>query len=97
VFGFKAGTGRTRRAPERYAADIELELTDRAGRVWRPRAQGLTTFPWQCWANMVAFNVLASWECDGQQGYGEIMDFFELPQLTALNAAASTRVPSAPG
>jgi hypothetical protein len=35
---------------------------------------------------MVGFNVLATWECAGRTGYGEIQDFFELPQLNGLNA-----------
>jgi hypothetical protein len=35
---------------------------------------------------MVGFNVLAEWECEKRTGYGEIQDFFELPQLNALNA-----------
>ena len=56
-------------------------------------AEGLTTFPWQCWPNMVSFNVLGRWRCGDLVGYGEIQDFFEMPQLTALNAAPATRAP----
>lgn len=93
VLGLKAGAGRVQRRPERYAESVELELTDRNDRVWRLQARGCTTFPWQCWANMVSFNVLAQWVCEGQAGWGEIQDFFELPQLNALNAAPATRVP----
>ncbi len=96
VHGLKAGSGRTVRVRDRYAERVELELVDRDGRTWRPVATALTSFPWQCWANMVAFNVLARWEMDGRVGYGEIQDFFELPQLTRLNAAPATRVASAP-
>ncbi|MFS8035493.1 hypothetical protein ACI7BZ_00775 [Xanthobacter sp. AM11] len=95
VFGLKAGHGHTVRLRDRFADQVELELTDRTGRVWKLAAKGLTTFPWQCWANMVAFNVLARWEMDGQTGYGEIQDFFELPQLTRLNAQDATRVVAA--
>ena len=94
VFGLKAGTGRTVRKSDRFASTVELELTDKTGRVWRLQAWGLTAFPWQCWANMVAFNVLARWEMNGLVGYGEIQDFFELPQLTRLNASQTTRVAS---
>ncbi|PZQ50713.1 MAG: hypothetical protein DI556_06235 [Rhodovulum sulfidophilum] len=92
VFGLKAGTGRTARRFDRYAEQVELELTDRADRVWKLRAEGLTSFPWQCWANMISFNVLGRWEMNGRTGYGEIQDFFELPQLTRLNAFEATRV-----
>ena len=92
VFGLKAGRGKTVRKVDRYAASVELALTDSRGREWRLDAEGLTTFPWQCWANMVAFNVLARWRCGAQTGYGEIMDFFEVPQLTALNGALSTQI-----
>ena len=55
-------------------------------------AEGLTTFPWQCWPNMVSFNALGRWRCGGLVGYGEIQDFFEMPQLTAFNADPATRV-----
>jgi hypothetical protein len=41
---------------------------------------------------MVSFNVLGRWQCGSLIGYGEIQDFFEMPQLTALNADAATRV-----
>jgi hypothetical protein len=42
---------------------------------------------------MVSFNVLARWRCQDLVGYGEIQDFFEMPQLTALNADPATRAP----
>jgi hypothetical protein len=92
VFGLKAGVGWTTRVRDRFADRVELELTDRVGRSWKLSAEGLTTFPWQCWANMIAFNVLGRWEMNGRVGYGEIQDFFELPQLTRLNSEATTRV-----
>ena len=92
VFGLKAGRGRTVRTRDRYAAAVELVLTDINDREWRLNAEGLTSFPWQCWANMVSFNVLGRWQMDGKTGYGEIQDFFELPQLTQLNAQQGTRV-----
>ena len=56
---------------------------------------GLTTFPWLCWPNMVGFNVLLRWRCNGLTGYGELYDFCELPALTALNGTPATRVSSA--
>lgn len=93
IFGLKAGDGRTIRRVERYADQVELVLTDVNNREWRLAGRGRTTFPWQCWPNMVAFNVLAEWTLDGQIGHGEIMDFFESPQLARLNASAGTRRP----
>lgn len=95
VYGLKAGRGRARRGRDRYADLVELQLVDRDGREWRLKGTGLTSFPWQCYANMVGFNVLARWELDGKVGYGEIQDFFELPQLTRLNADPATRIASA--
>ncbi len=95
VFGFKAGEGKTVRKHDRFADTVELTLTDKLERVWKLQAKGLTSFPWQCWANMVAFNVLGRWEMNGLTGYGEIQDFFELPQLTRLNADPETRIPAA--
>ena len=35
------------------------------------------------------------WRCGDLVGYGEIQDFFELPQLTTLNADPATRAPVA--
>jgi hypothetical protein len=96
VYGLKAGTGAVRRNSDRYADTVVLELTDSRGRVWNLRGQGLTTFPWQCWPNMVSFNCLGQWECEGEIGFGEIQDFFELPVLNALNSEAATRVKSTP-
>jgi hypothetical protein len=96
VLGLKAGRGLTRRRPDRYAETVELELTDRDGRAWRLKGEGMTTFPWQPWASMIGFNVLARWECDGRVGYGEIQDLIELSQLTALNSDPATRIASAP-
>lgn len=95
IFGLKAGRGRTVRVRDRFADRVELELVDRNDRSWLLTGAGLTSFPWQCWANMVGFNVLARWDLDGRTGYGEIQDFFELPQLTRLNADAATRIGTA--
>lgn len=90
VYGLKAGTGRVERLQERYPEHISLELTDSIDRVWKAKGFALTTFPWQCWPNMVSFNSLFEWEMQGNQGHGEVQDFFELPQLNALNSASAT-------
>ncbi|WP_454625397.1 DUF7064 domain-containing protein [Bradyrhizobium cenepequi] len=92
VFGLKAAYGTTKRSRDRYADEVDLVLVDSSDREWRLRGKGLTSFPWQCWPNMVSFNALARWTCDGLTGYGEIQDFFEMPQLTALNSKPATRV-----
>ncbi|RZZ88463.1 DUF7064 domain-containing protein [Pseudoxanthomonas winnipegensis] len=91
VFGFKAGKGKVLRKVDRYADTVELELTDSEDRVWKLRGKGMTSFPWQCYANTVGFNVLARWDVNGEVGYGELQEFFELPALTRLNADARTR------
>lgn len=96
VYGLKSGSGRVAREQERYASHVELTLTDRTGRVFNLTGEGLTTYPWQCWPNMVSFNVLAEWRCDGHQGFGEIQDFFEIPQLNDLNSKPDTIRPSRP-
>lgn len=96
VYGLKAGTGRVERPQERYPERVRLSLTDSADRELSLEGRALTTFPWQCWPNMVSFNALCEWSCDGLTGYGEVQDFFELPQLNALNGAAATRRPSRP-
>jgi hypothetical protein len=51
---------------------------------------------------MVSFNALCEWDMRGGgtastwKGHGEVQDFFELPQLNALNSAAATRRLSRP-
>lgn len=94
VYGLKAGSGRVTRTQDRYADTLLLEVTDSRGRVWALNGKGLTTFPWQCWPNMVSFNCLGKWECNGEMGYGEIQDFFELPVLNALNSDPLTCITS---
>jgi hypothetical protein len=91
VFGLKGGKGRVRREVDRYARAVELQLLDCAERTWSLCGEGLTSFPWECHTNTVGFNVLASWRMNGLLGYGEIQEFFELPQLTRLNANPATR------
>lgn len=96
VHGLKAGTGSVQRPQERYPEQITLELTDSSDRVWKAGGHALTTFPWQCWPNMVSFNSLFAWDMNGQRGHGEVQDFFELPQLNALNSATATTRASRP-
>ncbi|MDF2464873.1 MAG: hypothetical protein K0Q43_3108 [Ramlibacter sp.] len=91
VFGLKAGTGQTVRIQERYPDTIVLQLIDSADRSWVLNGQALTTLPRQAWSNMVVFNSLCQWDCNGVKGYGEVQDCFELPNLTVLNSAAPTR------
>ncbi|MBC8752092.1 MULTISPECIES: DUF7064 domain-containing protein [Paraburkholderia] len=92
VYGLKSGTGATVRTEDRYPEHIQLALTDIDNRTWELRGDATTTFPWQCWPNMVAFNTLSKWQCQEHIGYGEVMDFFEVPSLTRLNATPETAV-----
>lgn len=96
VFGLKAATGETQRSQERYPDSISMRITDSADRVWTLDGKSLTTFPWLFVPNNVGFNSLLEWTCNGQKGYGEAMDFIELPALTALNSDAATSRPSRP-
>ncbi len=96
VFGLKSATGRTARTRDRFPDTVDLVVTDSSDQTLRLHGQGLTTFPWLCWPNMVSFNALARWTCGDLTGYGEVQDFFELPQLTRLNADPATRVASLP-
>ena len=91
IFGFQSGTGRTTRTRDRFPDTVELALTDSSGQSWTLHGKGMTTFPWLCWPNMVSFNALAAWTCGDLAGHGEVQDFFELPQLTRLNADPATR------
>jgi hypothetical protein len=90
ALGLVSGQGTTIRDADFYARTVELTLLDVAGNEHRFTARGMTRFPWQCWPNMVGFNVLAEWQSAGATGYGEIQDFVDLTRLTrgqALGAA----------
>jgi hypothetical protein len=90
VHGLKAGTGRVRRRGH-YADEVTLRLVDRRDRVWELQGRGMTAFPWNAWPNVVGYNVLARWECEGRTGHGEIQDFFGVQTLCELAH------PAAPG
>ena len=96
VFGLKAGAGQTIRLQERYPETISLQLTDSADRPWTLQGHALTTMPWVYVPNNVGFNCLCEWTCGSLRGHGEVMDFYELPVLNALNSVASTLRPSRP-
>jgi hypothetical protein len=83
VAGLKAGQGRTERRGF-YPEHIELSVTDARDRNWDFAGTPLTTFPWQAWPGTVGHNVLARWQCRGQTGYGEVMDFIGLHALTEI-------------
>ena len=88
VTGLVSGSGRTSRDADLYARTTDLSLVDAAGRQLELHGTGLTRFPWLAWPNMVGFNVLARWECDGRTGYGELQDFVDVTRLTGLSVAA---------
>jgi hypothetical protein len=96
VFGLKAATGETIRRQERYPDSVSLLLTDNADRAWKLNGRALTTLPWLFVPNNVGFNSLLEWTCNGQKGYGEVMDFVELPALNALNSDPATLRASRP-
>ena len=89
MYGLAAGHGTVKRGPDRFPDTVELSFEDSRGKAHQLSAQALTSFPWQCWPNMVAFNALARWQYGGREGYGEIQDFFELPKLNRLNSATA--------
>lgn len=85
MHGLRAGHGLTERGgcfPRR----TRLELTDRRGVTWEVEGEAQTTFPWLCWPDMVGFNVLHRWRSQAGDGWGEVMDFYGMPQVTELYA-----------
>lgn len=88
MLGLRHGTGRSKRRGF-YARETQLQLTDAAGGTWQLQGEATTSFPWQCWPDMVAFNVLDRWqlEGDGRQLWGDIMDFVGMPVLTEIYSA----------
>ena len=86
VLGLTSGSGSVRRGPDRFLETIDLTFEDITGETHILSGQALTNFPWQCWPNMIAFNVLAEWQYGSEKAYGEVQDFFELPKLNRLNA-----------
>ncbi len=85
LVGLAGGGGTVVRGPDRFARQVTLAFTDAHGNAHELEGASLTSFPWQCWPNMVAFNCLARWQYRGRQGHGEIQDFYELPQITRIN------------
>ena len=94
LYGLASGGGTVDRQVDRFPASVSLDFVDSRGERHQLSGQALTSFPWQCWPNMVSFNALARWQYHGREGYGEIQDFFELPQLTRLNNVANTARPA---
>jgi hypothetical protein len=92
AFGLRSGSGRTTRDERLYAREVDLEVTDVRGEVHRLHGEGLTRFPWQAWPNMIGFNVLARWTVNGREGYGELQDFVEAGNLSALADRAAPMV-----
>ncbi|MGQ0464338.1 MAG: DUF7065 domain-containing protein [Sporichthyaceae bacterium] len=90
LYGLKAGHGTTKRDDDLFPTDISLEVTDIRDTTHVIHGVPTTKFSWQCWPNMMGFNPLNQWTSDqapGQTGWGEVMDFYEIPQLTAVHAA----------
>lgn len=83
VLGLKAGDGESVR-DGLYPVSTRLRIVDRLDREWRLEGAAQTTFPWQAWPDVVGFNVLHEWRCDGRTGLGEAIDFLGMSQITAL-------------
>jgi hypothetical protein len=84
MLGLKAGAGVARRS-DFYPEEFEIEVTDASDRTFFLTGQSKTTFPWQAWPGTVGHNVLAAWQVDGQDGWGECMDFIGLEQLCRVH------------
>jgi hypothetical protein len=74
IVGLKAGEGTSVREGL-YPMSTELEVVDAQDRTWHLQGRAQTAFPWQCWPDMVGFNVLHRWQVDGRDAWGEVMDF----------------------
>jgi hypothetical protein len=94
VSGLAAGTGVTVRDEEFFARTVEFTVLDADGNEHHVVGRGMTRFPWQCWPNMVGFNVLAQWHSAGLTGYGEIQDFVDVTRLTRGQALSSASAAS---
>ncbi|MDX6381962.1 MAG: hypothetical protein QOI57_2986 [Rubrobacteraceae bacterium] len=83
VHGLKAGEGESTRSGM-FPMTTRLRVVDRRDREWVLDGSAKTTFPWQAWPGVVAFNVLHEWRCEDRTGFGEVMDFLGLGQITAI-------------
>ena len=83
VLGLTAGDGQSVRDGP-YPVSTRLRLVDRLDREWHVEGAAQTTFRWQAWPDVVGFNVLHEWRCNGRTGLGEAMDFLGMSQITAL-------------
>lgn len=84
LHGLRAGQGVAHREGF-YPRRVELEVTDAQDRTFALTGEARTTFPWQAWPGTVGHNVLLDWQWDGQQGWGEAMDFIGLEQLCRIH------------
>ena len=97
VQGLKAGRATVERMQERFPERVELAIMDSGDNLYQLTSEALTTYPWQCQPRhrFRSTHSPAGISADSV-GFGEIQDFFELPQLNALNADAATERPSRP-
>jgi hypothetical protein len=86
LIGLAGGGAKTRR-DGRQPEEVVLELRSPEGRQWELHGQAQNAYPWPAWPNVVGFNALMRWECEGRTGYGEAYDFYGLQTLNRMAAS----------
>ena len=85
--GLQAGGGTSQRR-DWFPIATNLTFTDEKGGTHELRGRPRTSFPWQCWPDMVGFNTLHEWTFEGREGFwGEVMDFVPIHRMCALSTA----------
>lgn len=85
LIGLAGGSGSVRRE-NWFPRDVTLDVFDDAGRSWSLRGVAKTSFPQSIWPDLMGFNALLEWRCDGLTGAGQIYDCVGLYDLTAGGA-----------
>ncbi len=85
VIGLAGGSGSVKRS-DWFPREIALELNDGEGRSWSLTGTAKTSFPQSIWPDLIGFNGLVEWQCNGQSGFGQTYDCVGLYDLAAGKA-----------
>ncbi|MFT4580843.1 MAG: hypothetical protein ACI915_003642 [Gammaproteobacteria bacterium] len=86
VIGLAGGSGTVQRNDDWFPREIALDVHDGNGRNWSLKGTAKTSFPQTIWPDVIGFNALVDWRCDGHAGFGQTYDCVGLYDLSAGNA-----------
>ena len=78
------GTRRAERDPQGRPVKVVIEATDELGRELHAVATPVNLLNWQGYPFMLVWWSLARWEVNGEQGWGEVQDYWPINQSRRL-------------